>query len=362
MHDKEQQQLSEQKSESKKRKENIFTSNNPNAKIEMYDGSPKRSEHHASTDQDPADHHHRSAAIAVDKYAAYRSCTDKRKTCLWGGTLSWSPRLLRLSLLLTSGIHWSKHDWGHPGNLTVGNGEILLNLLVVDGEGLGKGIGESDGNESPKDDGPTPASIWRGVAKVAWWCWGHAASPRLNGGKQVREEKSFKPLYFQVIMTITTEHTKRTCCKRSPQQSSWECVAQSSNPAAVMACGYLPRYAKAFDPIVHAWAINTSDHSHQQGSDPTGDCNLKTAIVHMNRDSKSTLDKEGSAGWNKRNRKFCVFLFKSLAAASHCPVSEKDAPPWRIGTPTLTWREASHSRTLGEDAPPYDFKTKKNIC
>lgn len=101
MHDKEQQQLSEQKSESK----NVFTSNHSNAKIEMYDGSPKRSEHHASTDQDPADHHHRSAAIAVDKYAAYRSCTDERKTRLFGGILSWSPRLLKLSLLLTSGIH-----------------------------------------------------------------------------------------------------------------------------------------------------------------------------------------------------------------------------------------------------------------
>lgn len=148
----------------KKRKENVFTSNHPNAKIEMYDGSPKRSEHHASTDQDPADHHHRSAAIAVDKHAAYRSCTDERKTRWCGGILSWSPRLLRLSLLLTSGIHWSEHDWGDPGNLTVGNGEILLNLLVVDGEGLGKGIGESDGNESPEDDGPAPASIWRGVA------------------------------------------------------------------------------------------------------------------------------------------------------------------------------------------------------
>lgn len=61
----------------------MFTSNYSNAKIEMYDSGAKRSKHHGSANQDPADHNHRSAAIAVDKYAAHRSCTEGRKISLF---------------------------------------------------------------------------------------------------------------------------------------------------------------------------------------------------------------------------------------------------------------------------------------
>lgn len=73
------QQLWDQKSTKSKRiadlkKEKVlFTSNDTNAKIEMYDRGPERSEHHAGADQDSSDHNHRSAAIAVDKYATHRS-------------------------------------------------------------------------------------------------------------------------------------------------------------------------------------------------------------------------------------------------------------------------------------------------
>lgn len=41
---------------------------------------------------------------------------------------------------ITSSIHGSKHDGGDPCNLTVGDGEILLDFLEVDGEGFGEGV------------------------------------------------------------------------------------------------------------------------------------------------------------------------------------------------------------------------------
>lgn len=56
----------------------LITSNDTNAKIEMYDRGPEGSEHHAGADQDSSDHDHRSAAIAVDKYATHRSWGDER--------------------------------------------------------------------------------------------------------------------------------------------------------------------------------------------------------------------------------------------------------------------------------------------
>lgn len=65
---------------------------------------------------------------------------------------------------LTCCIHRSKHDWGNPGNLAVGDWKIFLNLLEIDCEGLGKGVRESYGDESTEDDGPAPASVWWGVA------------------------------------------------------------------------------------------------------------------------------------------------------------------------------------------------------
>lgn len=54
----------------------------------MYDSLAKRSKHHASADQEPADHNHGSAAIAIDKYTAYRSCTGERNISLSGYLLS----------------------------------------------------------------------------------------------------------------------------------------------------------------------------------------------------------------------------------------------------------------------------------
>ncbi len=44
----------------------------------MHNSSTKRRKHHGGAHQDPADHNHRSAAIAVDKYTTHRSCTEKR--------------------------------------------------------------------------------------------------------------------------------------------------------------------------------------------------------------------------------------------------------------------------------------------
>lgn len=76
-----------------KKQKTLFTSNYSNAKIEMYDGSAKRSKHHGSANQDPADHNHRSAAIAVDKYAADRSCTEGRKISLFLGAPSFAEGL-----------------------------------------------------------------------------------------------------------------------------------------------------------------------------------------------------------------------------------------------------------------------------
>lgn len=67
-----------------------------------------------------------------------------------------------LNVPLTSCVHRSKHDRGNPGYLAVGNRKVCLDLLVVDREGLGEGVGEAYGDESAQDDGPAPASIgWR---------------------------------------------------------------------------------------------------------------------------------------------------------------------------------------------------------
>lgn len=70
----------------KKPKQEAFTSNHSNAKIEMYDRSAKRSEHHGGADHDPAHHHNWSAPIAVDENAADGSCTGEREKL----TLYWS--------------------------------------------------------------------------------------------------------------------------------------------------------------------------------------------------------------------------------------------------------------------------------
>lgn len=44
----------------------------------MYYISSKRSESHASANQDPTNYNHRSAAIAIDQYTADRACTQER--------------------------------------------------------------------------------------------------------------------------------------------------------------------------------------------------------------------------------------------------------------------------------------------
>lgn len=73
-----------------KKTNTLLTSNYANAKIEMYNRGPERSEHHASADQDSADHDHRSATIAVDKYATHRSWGDGRNNHSSGCILSRS--------------------------------------------------------------------------------------------------------------------------------------------------------------------------------------------------------------------------------------------------------------------------------
>lgn len=61
----------------------LFTSNYSDAKIQMHDSTAKRSKHHGAANQDPTDHDHGSAAVAVDKYAAHRSCTEERNISLF---------------------------------------------------------------------------------------------------------------------------------------------------------------------------------------------------------------------------------------------------------------------------------------
>lgn len=78
-----------------------------------------------------------------------------------------------VTCFLTSCIHGCQHDGGDPGYLTVGDGEILLDFFEVDGERLGKGVREADGDEGSEHHGPPPASIGRGVAQVCASWWGH---------------------------------------------------------------------------------------------------------------------------------------------------------------------------------------------
>lgn len=73
----------------KKPKQEVFTSNHSNAKIEMHDRSAKRSEHHGGADHDPADHHNWSAPIAVDENAADGSCTEEREKLFTGPFFHW---------------------------------------------------------------------------------------------------------------------------------------------------------------------------------------------------------------------------------------------------------------------------------
>lgn len=127
----------------------------------MDDGGAKGSQQHSSTDHEPADDNHRSAAKAIHKYAAKGSWTEEKER-----RRERTQRPLRsefaapaLNVPLTSCVHRSKHDGGNPGDLAVGNRKVCLDLLVVDGEGLGKGVGEAYGEESAQDDGPAPASI-----------------------------------------------------------------------------------------------------------------------------------------------------------------------------------------------------------
>lgn len=70
-----------------------------------------------------------------------------------------------------------------PGDLTVGDGEVLLDFFEVDGEGFGEGVGEADGDEGSKHHSPTPASIWRGVAQVSAGRRGHASCFPIRGNK-----------------------------------------------------------------------------------------------------------------------------------------------------------------------------------
>lgn len=62
----------------------IFTSDDSDTNIKMYDCSAKGGEYHSSTENHPTDQHHRSAAVAVDKDTADRSCTEERNnSCFW---------------------------------------------------------------------------------------------------------------------------------------------------------------------------------------------------------------------------------------------------------------------------------------
>lgn len=87
----------------------------------MDDRGAKRSQQHSSTDHEPADDNHGSAAKAIHKYAAQGSWAEEKRR-------ERSQRLLRskfaapaLNVPLTSCVHRSKHDGGNPGDLAVGN-------------------------------------------------------------------------------------------------------------------------------------------------------------------------------------------------------------------------------------------------
>ncbi|KAJ8249761.1 hypothetical protein COCON_G00229770, partial [Conger conger] len=60
------------------------------------------------------------------------------------------------------GIHDGQHYGGDPGDLAVRGVEDLLDVLEVDGDGLGEGVGEADGDEGAEHHGPAPAPVRRG--------------------------------------------------------------------------------------------------------------------------------------------------------------------------------------------------------
>lgn len=71
---------------------------------------------------------------------------------------------------LTSCIHDSQHYRWYPSYLTIWCVEDLLYFFEEHGDGFGKGIGKSNGDKSPKDHNPSPASIrgwviWRSCCR-----------------------------------------------------------------------------------------------------------------------------------------------------------------------------------------------------
>lgn len=67
-----------------------------------------------------------------------------------------------MRLWLTRSVHDRQHDGGDPCDLTVASIEDDLDVLEEDSDGLGKGIGEADGDEGSEDHGPPPAAVWWG--------------------------------------------------------------------------------------------------------------------------------------------------------------------------------------------------------
>lgn len=69
---------------------------------------------------------------------------------------------------LTSAVHDSQHDGGDPRHLAAGHIENALDFFKEDGDGLGEGVGEADGDEGPAHHHPTPAALrWRVTLRTA---------------------------------------------------------------------------------------------------------------------------------------------------------------------------------------------------
>lgn len=57
----------------------INTSNDSNAYIQMHNGIGERGSNHGNCTHNPTSNDHRSAAIAIDQYAAHWPCRSKRE-------------------------------------------------------------------------------------------------------------------------------------------------------------------------------------------------------------------------------------------------------------------------------------------
>lgn len=172
---------------------------------------------------------------------------------------------------LTSCVHRRQHDGGNPGDLAVGNRKILLDLLVVDGEGLGKGVGKAYGDESTQDHGPAPASIWWRVAQIAFCCGGHVSCQWLQG-RDIEQRQ-----HTQAMSGFNTAEIQRACCLMhgfcmSQDLTSARCW-RVCFPACDRCCCAWPllspaeiRRSQAFDLITRGCTMNNGEQSRSKAA------------------------------------------------------------------------------------------------